>query len=425
MAGKSWDRTFMPDNKTPQRQWLIDNSHLYTPEEIVQATGRTHNAVIKMLRFLDLPYVGKKEAMGDEEAMNQVAGIAISSWLGFMKDKPRSILEMANHFDRSPETIRQSIEQLISRGYAITQTEAECHIWSTKAPKIVAPPTTLWDKDVWKFKLGAMSDWHDGSKAAQISARNRAIQIMYDEGVRDIIVAGDINAGNRVYKGQELDNVSMRPDHQTAITEHYCPRYDGLRYHIMGGNHDWSFVVQGGHDALKNLCDRRDDFLWYGYDLVTVRLTEDVDALVWHPSGGSAYAMSYRSQKMVEQIAFEQLMDVIKKNATPKVRFVFVGHWHNIFMWYSKGPINIVHTGGFEGQNNLTRRIGNISPHICAMIISGEITKDRSLIRRLALEPMNFTEIEDDYLNYPVPREEKPEPEVLFQYTAGQEKLFE
>ena len=183
----------------------------------------------------------------------------------------------------------------------------------------------------------------------------------------------------------------------------------------MGGNHDYSHVVHGGNDALEALCKRRDDFLWYGYDLVTVRLTEDVDALVWHPSGGSAYAMSYRSQKMVEQLAFEQLMEVIKKNATPKARFLFVGHWHNIFMWYAKGPINIIHTGGFEGQNNLTRRIGNISPHICAMIISGEITKDRNLIRHLVLEPMNFTEIKGDYLNYPVQTKESPMPETFFQ----------
>jgi len=350
----------------------------------------------------------------EEPAM--VAGLPIENILSFMKDTPRSLDDLSLKFDRSRDTMRRTIEQLLERSYAITQTAAEHHVWSTKVPRIVAPPTILWDKDVWEFKIGAMSDWHDGSKAAQISARNKAIEIMYKEGVRDIVVAGDIFAGNKVYRGQEVDNVSMSPDDQIAITECYCPRYEGLKYRIMGGNHDFSFVVHNATDALFRLCEKRDDFEWYGYDLVTVRLTEDVDALIWHPKGSSAYAMSYRSQKMVEQLAFQQLMEVIKTNATPKVRFLFAGHWHNIFMWYAKGPINIVHTGGFEGQNNLTRRIGWIDPHICAWIISGEITKDRNIIRRLKLEPMNFTEIEDDYLNYPVPQKEVKVPEPLFQW---------
>ena len=599
-----------------------------------------------------------------------------------------------------------------------------------------------------------MADWHDGSKGAQISARNKAIEIMYDEGVRDIIVAGDINAGRKVYKGQELDTVSERPDDQIAITETYCPRCDGLRYHLMGGNHDYSSIKEGGHNALEELCGRRDDFLYYGYDLVTVRITPEVDALVWHPRGGQAYAMcldedsqiltrrgwatvwdinlsdevatlnprteqleyqnpkelfieqhkgpmvhfqsrtidhlvtpehelwarkynldgaarvkgnwqkvtakelleahrqewqlsmtaewkgqeiqsvnipfkpwsgaidlgdvpadtllefigwyvseghiekgkavcvtntdksvvdricslmqaiglnarvyeedredyktiyrvrghsanlcrwleehcgsgsynkkvphfvkglsprqigifldslcdgdgwghreegtprwryyksvsaqllddvqelalrvgqaatihsggqtltfleqnqptinskptiedydglvwcvrvpngliyarrngrpiwtgnSYRSQKMVEQVAFEQLMEVIKKNATPKVRFLFVGHWHGILMGYEKGPIHIQHPGAFEGQTNLSRQMG-VFPELAAVILEGKITKDRNIIRDLTTRCLRFTEIENDFLNYPVPQSESIEHEPLFQW---------
>jgi hypothetical protein len=400
--------------------WLRQNSSKYTINQMAQALGRSRASVEHKLRRDSLSFVkGMAKPItppvDDTEAM-MFEDIPTDAILQFMKDTPRSIDQLSERFNRSPNTMRRAVEWLLEYGYAITRTTTGQHTWSTKVPRIVAPPTILWDKDVWEFKLGAVGDWHDGSKAAQISARNKAIEIMYKEGVRDIIVPGDINAGRNVYKGQDVDNVSMQPDHQTAITEAYCPRYEGLRYHIMGGNHDFSFVIHGGHDALKTLCDRRDDFLWYGYDLVTVRLTEDVDALVWHPSGGSAYAMSYRSQKMVEQLAFEQLMEVIRKNATPKVRFLFVGHWHNIFMWYAKGPINIIHTGGMEGQNNLTRRMGNIVPCISAIIVSGEITRDRNLIRRLRIEPMNFTEIEDDYLNYPIPQPEPIQPEPLFKW---------
>lgn len=417
MSGTSWDKAQLLDGTT-HHTWTEHNCTRYTKKELAAMLGRSLTAVERKLQREGWLAADDLPVIQGTEAAPTVEGIPIDSILNFMKDDPKSIDQLSEKFDRSPNTMRHIIEQLLEHHYAITQTAAEHHVWSTKVPRIVAPPTILWDKDVWEFKFGAMSDWHDGSKAAQISARNKAIEIMYKEGVRDIIVVGDINAGNKVYKGQELDNVSMRPDHQTAITERYCPRYDGLRYHIMGGNHDYSHIIHGGNDALEALCGRRDDFEWYGYDLVTVRLTEDVDALAWHPMGGSAYAMSYKSQKMVEQLAFQQLTEVIKKNATPKVRFVFVGHWHNIFMWYEKGPINVFHTGGFEGQNNLTRRVGWIDPKITAMIISGEITKDRNLIRRLRIEPMNFMEMENDYLNYPVPQKEQRVPEPLFQWKS-------
>ena len=405
MAGKSWTRTFTKDNVLHE-EWIRDNAHLYTREQICEYLGRSLSAVDKKIRQLGLTYRGETEIIGGEEIAEEVEGIPIGSLLQAIKDKPLTLLELSHKFDRSPDTMRKAIEQAQERNYEITQTEGQRHVWSTKIPKIVAPGTILWDKDTWEFKLGAMGDWHDGSKSAQISARNKAIEIMYNEGVRDIIVAGDTNAGHKVYTGQELDTVSERPDDQIAITERYCPRHDGLRYHIAGGNHDWSFVKYGGHNALKTLCDRRDDFLFYGYDLATIPLTESIDALVWHPSGSQAYAMSYKSQKFLEQVAFEQLMKVISKNIMPKVRFLFVGHWHSILMGYWKGPVYVQHTGGFEGQTNLSKKMG-VFPELSAAILEGKITKDRNIIRDLSVRYLRFTEITNDYLNYPVPREEE------------------
>ena len=411
MAGKSWTRTFTKEHVSHE-QWLEDSAHLYTREEICEYLGRSFSAVDKKIRELGLTYRGETEIISGKKITEEVEGIPIESLLSAIKDKPLTLLELSHKFDRSTDTMRKAIEQAMALHYEITQTEGQRHLWSTKIPKIVAPPTILWDKDVWEFKLGVMGDWHDGSKSTQISARNKAIETMYNEGVRDIIVCGDINAGHKVYRGQELDIVSERPDDQIAITERYCPRYDGLRYYIAGGNHDYSFIKEGGHNALKRLCERRDDFLYYGYDLVTVALTENVDALVWHPSGGQAYAMSYRSQKMLEQVAFEQLMEVIKNNASPKVRFLFVGHWHSILMGYWKGPIYVQHTGGFEGQTNLSRRMG-VFPELSAVILEGKITKDKNIIRDLNVRYLRFTEIENDFLNYPVPMEEETTEQVF------------
>jgi len=123
---------------------------------------------------------------------------------------------------------------------------------------------------------------------------------------------------------------------------------------------------------------------------------------------------------MLEQVAFEQLMEVISKNVTPRVRFLFVGHWHSILMGYWKGPIYVQHTGGFEGQTNLSRRMG-VFPELSAVILEGKITKDRSIIRDLSVRYLRFTEIENDFLNYPVPVGEKLVAEPMFQWVQEKE----
>jgi len=413
---QSWEKTFLSDN-TSHNDWIRKNSTKYSKAQMAETLGRSVDSIDSKLRREGLLCADDNVVQVGTEAEETVEGISIDALLKAIKDKPQTLLELSHTFDRSPDTMRKAIEQLMERSYEISQTEGQRHVWSTKIPKIVAPPTILWDKDTWEFRLGVMSDWHDGSKSAQISARNKAIETMYDEGVRDIIVAGDINTGYDVYQGQELDIVSPRPDDQIAITETYCPRYDDLRYHLMGGNHDYDFIKHGGHNALKRLCERRDDFLYYGYDLVTVPLTESVDALVWHGSRGQAYAMSYKSQKFLEQVAFEQLMEVVKNNIAPKVRFLFVGHWHSILMGYWKGPIYVQHTGGFEGQTNLSKRMG-VFPELSAVILEGKITKDKNIIRDLSVRYLRFTEIVDDFLSYSIPRQQEETHETLFQWNS-------
>jgi len=413
---QSWDKTLLPDG-TPHIEWLRANAPKYEKAEIAEFLGRSIPSVEHKLEREGLKCgIERYTEAGGEE----VEGISVTKLLKSIKDKPRSLSELSNRFDRSEETLRRALERLIEEHYEITQTETRRFLWSTKTPGIVAPPTILWDKDVWEFKLGIMGDTHDGSKYAQISARNRAIQIMYERGVREVLVVGDINAGRGIYRGQELDVVSLEADDQIAISRTYWPRYDGMRFHMMSGNHDFGFVRAAGYNALKALCSQRDDFFYWGADLVTVPITDSVDALLWHPKGGPSYALSYKAQKMVANVAFQQLMEVLEKNVTPKVRFLFVGHWHQMLTFW-QGPIFVALVGCFEGQTNHLKALG-LYPQIGAMILDVAITKDRALIREMNITHLQFTEIDGDYLNYPIPHEAE-EFETLFKFDGDENAM--
>lgn len=418
MSGQSWEDVYLPEGPS-HYQWTKDNCTKHTKQQIAEKLGRSLTSVAHKLKHEgwlsldDLPVIQGAET----KAIPEVEGIPIESLLKAIKDKPRSLDELSQEFDRSRDTMRYALEQLQEQAYEIIQTEkSRQYLWSTQTPNIVAPSTILWDKETLEFKLGIISDTQIGSKAAQMSALIRAVDIMYDKGVRHILHCGDLNAGRGVYSGQDLDNVTMRADEQQAMVTTYWPKREGLTYYIMGGNHDWSFLRTGGYNAVLGACKVRADFKYRGFNLATVRITPEIDALMWHPSGGVPYAMSYRSQKMAEQVAMEQLMEVLEKNATPKVRFLFCGHLH-IFVQFWQGPIFVAHVGCFEGQTDYLKKKA-LYPHIGCMILEGHFTKEMSLIRDLTITYLRFTEIENDYLNYPVPYEEEPTLEPIFQWTG-------
>jgi len=404
----SWEATL--SDGTSHEEWLKANVTKYTQKEIAGVLGRSEESVRKKIARLELQC--RRPQITHEGG--EVEGIPIEALLAMIKDKPLSLKELSAKFDRSENTMRRAIEQLQGLSYEISQTETSKHLWSTKAPGIVAPPTILWDKATWEFKLGVLSDSHWGSKAAQFNALIKAVDIMYERGIRHILHCGDLNAGRNVYSGQELDNVTMRADEQLALTVSYWPQRDGLHYYIMGGNHDWSLVRHGGFNAVKAACKARDDFTYCGFNLATIPLTNEIDALMWHPSGGVPYAVSYRAQKMAEQVAMEQLMETLEKKATPKVRFLFCGHLH-IFVQFWQGPIFVGHVGCFEGQTDYLKKKA-LYPHLGCLILEGNFTREMALIHDLTVTHLRFTEIQDDYLNYPIPSEDKIVIEPMFQW---------
>jgi hypothetical protein len=182
-----------------------------------------------------------------------------------------------------------------------------------------------------------------------------------------------------------------------------------LRYYVLGGNHDYWHVMKTGIDAISRLCKQRDDFVYLGYDVADVPLTDRVSLRLWHPSGGPSYALSYRLQKGIEQVAFDELTKAIEQNDDPKGRFLLAGHMH-IEVKLHRGPMVAAHVGCFEGQSNYLKRKGSY-PQIGGAIFKVRLT-DGGLIQRVDYTFVPFTEVEDDWKNWPTPPE--PDYDALF-----------
>lgn len=352
----------------------------------------------------------------------EIAGVPLENVLAFLKNKPRSLRALSVHFDRSEATIEEVLDALRREHYNIVETAGE-HVLDTRTivPEKRCIPETLADRAGMCVRLALVSDLHAGSLAQQITSFRRFIQDAYDADVRHVLVSGDICAGHEVYRGQIHDLYAVGSALQLIAAVETLPRLDGLTYYVIGGNHDYSFVKSEGFNIVSALGSERDDVEYLGFDLADVPITDQVDIRLWHPSGGVPYAISYRLQKGLEQIAYDELVQAIESGENPKMRVVSAGHLHvATTLW--RGPILGLQVGCFEGQTNYLKRKA-LFPQIGGYVVELWLT-DSGLIQRCRQEFKPFLEIRDDHRNYPdlLERlrgaEPVPEREPLFQWIS-------
>ena len=56
------------------------------------------------------------------------------------------------------------------------------------------------------------------------------------------LIAGDLCDGAGIYPGQELEQYASTADEQEASVINNIPRKPGLKYFVLGGNHDLSLI---------------------------------------------------------------------------------------------------------------------------------------------------------------------------------------
>jgi predicted phosphodiesterase len=215
--------------------------------------------------------------------------------------------------------------------------------------------------DQVKLKIGIIADTHLCSKHQQLSFLNDYYRWAYDQGVRDIYHAGDMLAGADVYPGQSNDLIRFTQDEQVDYAVEYYPRIEGVTTHIISGNHDLVFIKRKGGDPLRTITLQRPDINYLGQFSAWVKLQEGCLMYLLHPDGGSAYADSYRLQKLIE--SFE---------GGNKPNIAVMGHFHR------RGYISSRNVHGFlgacfEGQTDFLRRKA-VQPVIGGTILEIDFT---------------------------------------------------
>jgi len=324
------------------------------------------------------------------------------------KVKVITVIDLSNKLDCTPQRILDYVEYHRALGYEISIDEQYVIFSKDAVSNGTSFDGPLEDTEII---FAVISDPHFGSKACQITALNTFSEIARKKSVKHIFMPGDITAGLGVYAGQQFDLYGLSSGEQEASVILNLPY--GFEWYALGGNHDYSFIKSNGHNALLAIQHHRKDFHYIGFDQADVPILKGVDLKMWHPSGGVPYAVSYRLQKGIEQIAFDELTQVVRGvKDLPTVRFVLAGHLH-IQMQALFGSIFGMQCGSFEGQTNYLKKKGLV-PAIGGWIVRAELGK-HGLLRNFTAKFYVFPEIRDDWKNYNHSLPEKQITEPIFE----------
>lgn len=236
------------------------------------------------------------------------------------------------------------------------------------------------------IKIGIMGDTQLGSKYAQLTYLNQFYDICEAYGITDVYHTGDVTEGLKMRVGHEYELYAVSADDMRDDVITYYPKRNGITTHFISGNHDASIFKQVGYDICQAIANARPDMHYLGRDCAVINLTPNCTLELRHPWDGTAYALSYKPQKMVE---------AMESDSKPNI--LAIGHYHKAeYLFYRN--VHVLQTGCFQAQTPFTRGKG-ISTHLGGWIVTIRVSDDGT-IQGFAPEFIPFYKsIRDDWKN--------------------------
>jgi hypothetical protein len=204
-----------------------------------------------------------------------------------------------------------AVNGLVKKGYNIVSDHLSVELQNT----IVPSPTRVIDMSKWKFKhhiYGLTGDNHLGSKYSRLDVLNALFDIWKEEGVETVYQCGNIIDGEARFNVHDL--LVKGIGGQTDYLIDNWPQRTGMETcFVTGDDHEGWYVQREGIDIGRHIqfeaeSQGRHDLKYLGHMEHTMDLRvgdgRSIMRLI-HGGGGTAYAISYKSQKIVECVPLD------------------------------------------------------------------------------------------------------------------------
>lgn len=290
--------------------------------------------------------------------------------------KTVTLTELADKLNVAPKKVVAAVDRLKNSGHNVRVEDGTAEITKQQpgGGLLVVDLADFYDGE-W-FKFGVLGDSHLYSKYARLDVLNCLYDLYEKEGVKTVWHTGNIVDGEIRFNKFDLVGPSGIGPQLTYLAENY-PQRDGITTRfITGEDHEGWWIQREGLNIGRYIEAHaqdagRSDLKFIGHVEADIQFKSKAGtawARIMHPGGGSAYAVSYTTQKIVESF-----------QGGEKPRMLFVGHYHKFEQSYPR-EVHVVQTGCTQDQTPFLRR-QKIQVHVGGTLVkfhqstTGEINR--------------------------------------------------
>jgi hypothetical protein len=347
-------------------EFLINNQGL-SNKELVAKTGWSERQIRKVKAKLGISNPQPNQG-GNNMTMEQ----RVHKHLLSCKKKAISVGELSDVFDCGVSKIKDIIAGLHKKGINILITDGGVEI-SKDIPK--AEPTTIPFPKGNVIRFGYVTDNHLCSRYERLDVLNTLYDVFAKEGITTVFNTGNIIDGEARFNKHDLHTSGL--DGQTNYLIKVYPQREGITTHfITGDDHEGWYTQREGIDTgkhMQNVANNagRKDLVYLGHmehDVIVPAKKGQTIIRLQHPGGGSSYAISYTSQKIVESLSGGE-----------KPHILLIGHYHKAAYNFIRN-IHVIQGGCTEDQTPFMRK-KRLSAHLGGWICEATVNDKGDVIR--------------------------------------------
>jgi hypothetical protein len=217
---------------------------------------------------------------------------------------------------------------------------------------------------------------HNCSKYERLDALHACYDIFEQEGINHVFLTGNFIEGECRFNKHEIHVHGLEAQVQYFIQN--FPHRDGITtFFVAGDDHEGWFYQREGidvglHTQMVARQWGRDDLVYLGYmerDVCIVSPNGKTRIRVVHPGGGSAYAVSYTAQKLVESYSGGEKPDIL-----------LMGHYHKAEMLPAYRNVYAIQTGTLCDQSPFMRK-KRLAADVGGWVCTAHIMDDGTVTR--------------------------------------------
>ena len=263
----------------------------------------------------------------------------------------------------SIEEVSAVVDDMEERGYIITREGSTVQLG--KLPE--SPHTNIIMENHFHGKpisFCVVADMHLCSKAERLDVLNAAYNEFARRGITTVLCPGNYIDGESRFNKHELKAHGIADQCQYAID--YWPSKQSIKtYFVDGDDHEGWYCQREGIEfgrylMLESHTQGRHDLVYMGYMEADFELKAPEGTAVIkviHAGGGSSYAFSYSSQKLVESF-----------QGGEKPAVAIIGHYHKMEYCFPRN-VHCLQAGTTEDQTRFMRK-RKLAAHVGFCIVT-------------------------------------------------------